>query len=389
MKRTREKQMRKAIFGMLAAFILVSAVFSGCIAGNTQEKTGNTQQKNGALAEAPAEDKGAEFMKTKQALLGNMKLYQGNFHSHTANSDGTGTPEEAFKWAKDDAKFDFYAITDHAEYLTPISWGDTGVQADKFNKDGEFVAVRGFEWSNPYYGHINVFETGDYTNAILAPVLELFYLWVDTNNAIAQFNHPSREPGIFNNFKYDASVADNFFMVETGNKDDGNVGNDYYPYYVQALDLGWRVAPSSSQDNHELKSNSHRTFVVAGELTRNGIFDAVKARRVYSSDDANMEIIFKLGEIWMGSEAKAGKANFTVLINDDENISKVEIITNGGKVAAELSLQSGAGNRRIAWNPEIDAKPGSYYFARVTEIDENKDERHGIQIAVTAPIWIG
>jgi len=109
--------------------------------------------------------------------------------------------------------------------------------------------------------------------------MKTFYHWINMNNAIAQFSHSGREQGIFNNFTYSESVADNFCMIETGNKNSGNVDNVYYPYYIIALDNGWKVSPSNNQDNHELKHNSHRTFVVAPELTRNGILDTVKARR--------------------------------------------------------------------------------------------------------------
>jgi hypothetical protein len=366
-----------------AAIILIAGLFiaAGALwfAPFPERNTGTPDE--GALTDE-------NFNERMQDALGAMNLYQGNFHSHTANSDGTGTPEEAFTWARDGAKFDFYFMTDHAEYLTPISWSDEGTQADAFNNDGQFVAVRGFEWSHPYYGHVCVYNTDMYTNAILTPVLELFYLWVDTNNAITQFNHPSREPGIFNNLAYSESVADNFCMIETGNKDDGNVGNDYYPYYIVALDNGWKVSPSSNQDNHELKNNTHRTIVMAPELTRSGIFDAVKARRTYSTDDANMQIVFKCGDAWMGSSVNSGKKELTVLISDDENISKIELVTNGGNMVQELNFGNSTDSRQVAWSPEIDAKSGEYYFLRITENDENKDEAHGIQIAVTAPIWI-
>lgn len=357
-------------------FVVAAALWLVPLPG---EKNGNKNDSAGT---------GENFQDRLEAELGAMNLYQGNFHSHTANSDGSGTPEEAFTWARDGAKFDFYCITDHAEYLTPISWDDAGAQADAFNKDGQFVAIRGCEWSNPYYGHSCVYNTESYINAILAPVLELYYVWVDTNGAIAQFNHPSREPGIFNNLAYSESVADNFCMIETGNKEDGNVGNDYYPYYVLALDNGWKVSPSSNQDNHELATTTHRTFIVASELTRNGVFDAVNARRTYSTDDPNMQIIFKCGDAWMGSSANSGKIELTVLVGDDENISKIELITNGGKMAQELNFGNSTDSRQVEWSPEIDAKSGEYYFLRITENDENKDEAHGIQIAVTAPIWI-
>ena len=45
-------------------------------------------------------------------------LYVGNLHSHTSYSDGSGTPAQAFEYARDVASIDFLAITDHHHVLT-------------------------------------------------------------------------------------------------------------------------------------------------------------------------------------------------------------------------------------------------------------------------------
>ena len=39
------------------------------------------------------------------------KVFFGNLHSHTSFSDGSGSPEDAFKHARDTAEVDFLAIT--------------------------------------------------------------------------------------------------------------------------------------------------------------------------------------------------------------------------------------------------------------------------------------
>src|SRR5215510_12004131 len=41
------------------------------------------------------------------------KVFFGNLHSHTSFSDGLGTPGEAYLRARDVAKLDFMAITEH------------------------------------------------------------------------------------------------------------------------------------------------------------------------------------------------------------------------------------------------------------------------------------
>ncbi len=327
-------------------------------------------------------------------LLSGMHLYFGNLHSHTGNSDGQGTPAEAFAWARDTAKFDFYAVTDHAEYYMDSSkWADTGAQADSFNQDGRFVALRGFEYSNPYSGHVCVWNTASYTNAILSPSVSLFYAWLAQNNGVAQFNHPGREPGVFNNLGYEKSVAGDMCAIEVGNKGDSITGNAYYPYYSQALDNGWRVGPSSNQDNHTLNANSHRTVLVSPELTRAGLLDALEQRRFYSTDDPDMQVIFKSGGKWMGSTVQLdpGNATFSVLVSDDEPIAKLELVGGGGQVVQEKDFDVNQASEQVTWNPTVDVRASSYYFLKVTERDLHNDEGAGssaTQTAVTAPIWV-
>ena len=100
-------------------------------------------------------------------IMDGKAFYFGNLHSHTAYSDGEGTPDEAFLWARDIAQYDFYAITDHAELLSAAEWDDISIQADYYTLDGTFLAIRGFEWTH-LNGHICVYNTDSYTSALLS-----------------------------------------------------------------------------------------------------------------------------------------------------------------------------------------------------------------------------
>lgn len=347
-----------------------------------------------ALPMAPAAAAGAAtFQQKKAESLCGMKHYFGNLHSHTAFSDGKGTPEQAFKWARDTARFNFYVVSDHAELVNPTEWQKTGEQADSMNQDGRFVAMRGFEWSNPLLGHSCVYNTENYTTSLKTVVMRDFYKWVYDNGGVAQFNHPGREPLVFSNLKYmDDVLGYPMSTLETGNKEKGNNDGEFFKYYVQALDNGFRVAPTNGQDNHTLSAYSHRTAVIAPTLTRASILDAVENRRVYSTDDPNLKIVFKQGKNWMGSEIdqKAGKVQFNVLVQDDENISKLELLTTHGQVVAEKSFADGTNSKNVWWGPSVNVTECGYYFVRVTEKDtRNDDDAHsGIQVAVTSPIWI-
>ncbi len=327
-----------------------------------------------------------------QALSEGMKHYFGNLHSHTAYSDGTGTPAQGYAWARDTAGFDFYAVTDHSEDLTEEEWSDTGLQADAFDQPGRFVALRGFEWTHPVHGHFCVLGTGIFTDVNETPDLGSFYAWIDAEDAIAQFNHPARFETHFDGFSYRREVADNVCLYETGNGPSGNNTGVHLERYPLALDQGWRLAPADNQDNHSLNAFSHRTVVVSPGLSREEILDAIRERRVYSSDDPNLRVVFKQGEHWMGSVAYAcgERVRFDVAAEDDENIARLELITAGGAVAAKKEFAAGEDSRVVAWSPEVAVDESAYMYLKVTERDENGDDvlGRGEQVAVTSPIWL-
>jgi hypothetical protein len=355
---------------------------------------------------------------TEAGLLGEMNIYYGNLHGHTNYSwpEVNGyTPAESFAYAKD-LGLDFCAVTDHdvwldinlkpRYWLNDKAWKEIGQAADDANADGDFVAIRGFEWSNPTYGHICIFDTPDYTDFLITPfdpvlpcLTPSIYSWIDRKNAIAQFNHPGREEKMFNRLEYDEAAADNLVLMETGNKDDGNYTNDFIPNYILALDKGWKLGPAANQDNHVLHINSHRTVIIAPDLTRKALFAAMQERRTYATDDTNMRVIFKSGDTWMGSTVMSEDDSIvlTVMVKDDEPISSLEIITNNGAVAAEKSFSSE--ETSDIWQVTVPCKNGSYFFLKVTEEDTQSDElsnrtfpdedrTNGTQVAVTAPIWI-
>jgi hypothetical protein len=99
---------------------------------------------------------------------GPYNVYYGSLHAHTGYSeDGALTPADAYRYARDITKLDFFGISDHDEDISPAEWDDTLVQANAFNQDGIFVTFRGFEWSNWQdggikYGHIVVVNTENY-----------------------------------------------------------------------------------------------------------------------------------------------------------------------------------------------------------------------------------
>ncbi|HYE09787.1 MAG TPA: CehA/McbA family metallohydrolase [Patescibacteria group bacterium] len=336
-------------------------------------------------------------------------LYFGQLHSHTAEvSDGTGTLEDAYLWARDNGNADFFAVTDHSNWFdnekdltnenieqtedsTSAEWKKVNAKADYYNQDGEFVAIAGFEmtWSGSTggWGHINTFNTPWFVSRSNSAMdLKAYYSKLAENTeSISQLNHPGTTFGDFADFGFYSKAADDVVnLIEVGNGEGPVGGAGYFPsyeYYTRALDKGWHVAPSNNQDNHKggwITANDARTVVIADELTRGGIFDAIRDLRVYSTEDKNLEIMYKVNGNLMGSTLDTPDA-LNILINisdpdDNDKIGKVSIIANGGVEVASKSFDSNV----ALWELQLDPQY-NYYYVRVDQADKD--------IAVTAPVW--
>lgn len=334
-----------------------------------------------------------------------INTYYGQIHSHTNLSDGQGTVEEAYDYARNKAGVDFLAVTDHSNWLdndTQASIADGSASeewklghatANKKNDTGKFVAMYGYEmtWSASTggYGHMNTYNTpGFETRNDSSMTLSKYYEKLKTQKqSISMFNHPGDLFGDFEGFAhYDEEIDELVTLIEVGNSDGAVGGNNYfrsYDKYIEALDKGWHLAPTNGQDNHKGKwgdANSTRTVVQTGELTRENIYQAMRDRSVYSTEDKNLEITYKINGNTMGSILdEVDTLDFDITINDpdkSDKISKVEIIANGGKSIKEFTKLPSDGSLQFTLPSDY-----SYYLVKVTQADG--------EIAVTAPIWVG
>ena len=370
-----------------------------------------------------------ETSKTWSFTIGEatFQRYFGQLHSHTQYSDGAGSLESALAYIKalpDSANVDFVAFTDHSNYFdksgaanpegalydmsqateySQETWKAYKDAVAAFNTEnaGSMVAIAGFEmtWSGGP-GHINTFNTPGIVsrnnttlnNKTKDAGLQAYYkllLQTEGVDSISQFNHPGTTFGNFIDFGYwDAVVDTRMYMVEVGNGE-GQIGaGGYYPsyeQYIMALDKGWHVAPTNNQDNHKGRwgnANDARDVILTDDFSESGIYAALRARRMYATEDKNLELDYTVNGNMMGSIIDVPeKLNFEISFNDPDrtdSIAKVELVVNSGKVAytwdSAADLTKGSVSVELA--PEY-----TYYFVRVTEADGD--------LAVTAPVWVG
>ena len=370
-----------------------------------------------------------ETSKTWSFTIGEatFQRYFGQLHSHTQYSDGAGSLESALAYIKalpESANVDFVAFTDHSNYFdksgaanpegalydmsqateySQETWKAYKDAVAAFNTEnaGSMVAIAGFEmtWSGGP-GHINTFNTPGIVsrnnttlnNKTKDAGLQAYYKLLSQTegvDSISQFNHPGTTFGNFIDFGYwDAVVDTRMYMVEVGNGE-GQIGaGGYYPsyeQYIMALDKGWHVAPTNNQDNHKGRwgnANDARDVILTDDFSESGIYAALRARRMYATEDKNLELDYTVNGNMMGSIIDVPeKLNFEISFNDPDrtdSIAKVELVVNSGKVAytwdSAADLTKGSVSVELA--PEY-----TYYFVRVTEADGD--------LAVTAPVWVG
>ncbi|MBN2153863.1 MAG: hypothetical protein JW839_20565, partial [Candidatus Lokiarchaeota archaeon] len=91
------------------------------------------------------------------------RLFWGDPHTHSALSDGSGTADEVFSYARRVACLDFHALTDHAELLAFVPFGLDTVEraANSWYEPGSFVTFPGIEWTCVEEGHQTLLFSGD------------------------------------------------------------------------------------------------------------------------------------------------------------------------------------------------------------------------------------
>ena len=376
-----------------------------------------------------ADDKSAEFSWFFTVGKTTYQPYFGQLHSHTQYSDGSGTLDSALSYIRslpDSANVQFVAFTDHSNYFdsknapnveaalydttlvkdsdASHSWKTYKDTIAQFNKEnaGDMVAIGGFEmtWSGGP-GHINTFNTpgivsrnnSTLNNKTADAGMKAYYALLsqeEGKNSISQFNHPGTTFGNFKDFNYwDPVIDSRMYMVEVGNGE-GQIGaGGYYPsyeQYIMALDKGWHLAPTNNQDNHQGKwgnANDARDVILTDNFTEEGIYDAIRALRMYATEDKNLELGYTVNGLMMGSriETVPGKLDIEVSVYDPDrtdSIAKVEVVVNSGKVAHvwDDPAEFKSGTLSVTLAPEY-----SYYFIRVTQKDGD--------LAVTSPVWVG
>ena len=380
--------------------------------------------------------------------------FRGVLHEHTKYSDGNvkSMPGDVFRAGRDNG-LDFANSSDHSDVLNrllPISVGDGCIESpsdmagclvpdngdlNRWKASGQqaamsttadFLAIRGFEWTNDRLGHINVYFSSNFLNAKLDPEYltsqgaKRFYQWLQRDpgqetlagvgmaggggDGLAVFNHPGDKCLLgtedaacnWNQFAYVPGADQQMVGMELFN---GGRDPAFPDYYMQALDAGWHVGAVGAEDRHNTtwaQPQYPKTVILAETLTPQGFKEAMLARRMYAlvsnKPGEDMRISLDAEGHPMGSRLRCDAGARVV-------ISVSVTLRSGEAFNGLLRLYDHA-------NPDVPFAAGGYgeplataagdsLHHELTVPDQGErwffvriDDPSGQSLAYTSPVWI-
>lgn len=293
-----------------------------------------------------------------------MPLYWGDLHSHCSISYGHGTVEQALLRARQ--QLDFCSITGHAfwpdmptdrdaygeiiEYhrrgfsTLAGNWERLLALQDAGSCAGEFIAFPSYEWHSLEFGDHNVYGPGPELPLQDAPDVHRLRDQIESFRGLAIPHHIGYRRGyrgvnwsafdercspfveIFSLHGCSLSETAPYPMLhDMGPRDAGSLA-------VAGWRMGHRFGIVGGTDHHAAYPGSHgdgRMAVFADALTRDALWEAFLARRVYAATGDRIDARLFVNDAPIGSVITApAQRRLTFSVQGWDTIDKVELLRN-------------------------------------------------------------
>ena len=344
-----------------------------------------------------------------------MNVYFGSLAGYGVDAREVGGFREEFERARIVDGVDFLAMTGPTNATNAAS--DSAIAASLNTRlAGRFVAMYGWQYgATSRGGHVNVLEPSELGNAQTIPDgrYDLFYRsWlpqqIDTTGGspIVQFaeSHDSevdygrRDVESLEGLRAVTAPYVRTIQIASAphnRANQGSASDKRWRPYLDYLNAGFRVAPTADWDPPSWRGTNvdQRTAVLAPRLTKLDLLDAIRARRVYASDDPNLKVSFSINRHPMGSVVRmpSGAPLRIELTFSDQNEPAASYWlslrrdTPGGELEAarELSGTDFRGDGTVVFTQFRHTAGDEYFLASVVQEGVN-----GSDHVWTAPIWI-
>lgn len=338
------------------------------------------------------------------SLLEGHHLFWGEIHCQSELCDGTGSPAELYRHARQAGGLDFASVTSHDMELSPADWQEVQRATRQAHEPGRFVTFLGYEWSGATErgGDNNIYFLGDegplvYNGAFIAD--DLVPVWGDwcsgsrhasgrkrtlteTIQEIRGANVPflvvPHCGGRIANFDFYGSAVMPVFEIHSCHR-------NYEDIALQTVRRGLPFGFIGGSDDHRgllgdsvpaareryFSSHCGLAGVYAPDLTRASLWDAIHARRVFATNGCRMALLLRAGSVLMGGEltvpAGSGvRLDFEVVL--DGYLDHVELVA-GTETIARFSRNANQ-IARYADGCDVTVPRGcTPYYLRVFQTD--------------------
>jgi hypothetical protein len=292
------------------------------------------------------------------------------------------------------AALDVAALTDHDHWgmlfldQHPSLWKQIREQTARFHQPGRFVTLLGFEWTNWIHGHRHVLYLGDQgevVSSIDPRYDEPQELWsaLAGKSALTIAHHSAGNPVATNwSVPPDAGFEPVTEIVSVHGSSEAAdspslVGGAVPGNFVRdALDRGYRLGFIGSGDGHDghpglahlASPTGGVAAILSEELTREAVFEALRARRVYATSGPRILLRASLAGQRMGSILRdpKGEEELQLLVVSPAGIDRIDLIRSG-QVVESVSAEK---RRDLYLTQAIhDLQPGEYLYLRVVQED--------------------
>lgn len=351
-----------------------------------------------------------------------LQLHWGDIHSHTESSkDASGLPELAFQHARDVARLDFYATTDHSylygtEY-TPLEWETTRQLVNLYYQPGSFVTFLAYEWTiSAPYGHHCVYFRGTGEQILRGkdyPTLPDLWAALEGKEALTIPHHTGKIFATGDSKAVDWSYgnAEHQTTVEIYSKQGLS---EYYdpdhplsydnvsphggasiagPHYARdAWAVGQQLGVIASTDDHSaIPGQPHRGLaaVYAENLAREDIFDAIAARHTYGTTGQRILLDFKVDGHMMGDSYTVPLPHSPVIevrVVGTDLLESVEVMKYDGITYTVPYSVTAPGSREASFTfVDPDFNRAGLYYVRVEQVNEVEERT---VMAWSSPVWV-
>jgi hypothetical protein len=359
-----------------------------------------------------------------------LRTLWGQLHVHSGRShDGMGRTEDAFLSARDEAGYDFVAVSDHCN-SPGYDFQAAGRIADVYDESGHFAAFRAYEWTAPV-GHRHVIlpdsaaDTApcevlapDVKGLVLAPDLADVDREAQARGALLVAHH-TLWFGRWDNPLVDFTLGDpaqppvTQRLLEIHSHHGRSEYYDNEPYVIHgnrekqqppsvpasfqdALRLGFQLGVVAGSDAHQAQADAWTGFsfgpdnrrysrkgitaVLADEISRESIFAALWKRRTYATTGARLRLRVTGNGMPMGSRVRSGPAvKIRVEVAGTAPLDEIVLIRDGGEMEAAWSAPRETSEACMVFRDRLPDGEATSYYVRVRQADNH--------LAWSSPLW--